>query len=106
MPIKLILILSLIIININYYINTRRVRARLDALLERLGAVLGAPRVGRRQPEQLVLLQLEARQLRLRAVPLDVALCKDSNNFFGDIHKRHPLIFGFLCPLPLLLIWN
>ena len=59
--------------------HSRRVGARLDALLKRLGAVLGAPRVGCRQPKQLILVHREARQQLLRALPLDETLCEEIN---------------------------
>ena len=53
-----------------------RVSARLDALLEGLVPVLGAPNVGSAQPKQLIGGVVEAGKALLLAVPLDPALCK------------------------------
>ena len=53
-----------------------RVGARLDALLEGLVPVLGAPNVGSAQPKQLIGGVVEAGKALLLSVPLDPALCK------------------------------
>lgn len=59
----------------------RRVRARLDPLLEGLVPVLGAPDVGRAQPKQLIRRVVEPGQALLLAVPLDPTLCKEKTKF-------------------------